>query len=164
MLVALSAQDLNTWYLHIMSVQHNGHLQNTSNTNSHTQATPAGSSCNWWDVTQFPHLAGTGRRLWQEEDHSHLEACTKGINTHDKVGKPLLKPPTPMISCKGWGSIPSESVWSRATTWSGRGPLHHVQQAHQEIIVIHWIWVTNTAFKQCCITVPCALHCSTMAM
>ena len=146
-----------------MSVQPNGHLQYTSNTNSHTQATLAGYSC------PEQEEEGCGRKkkvvaVLKTEDHSYLEAFTKGTNTHDKVGKPLVKTPTPMISYKGWGSIPSESVWSRATTWSGRVPLHHVQQAYQQIIVIHRIWVTNIASKQCCITVPCVPHCSTMAM
>ena len=98
------------------------------------------------------------------EDHNYLEAFTKYTNTHDKVGKPLLKIPTPMLSCTGWGSIPSESVWSRATTWSGQVPLYHGQQTHQQIIVIYRIWVTNTASKQCCFTVLCIQHCSTVAM
>ena len=106
-------------------------------------------------------------QLWASslkiEDHRYLEAFTKDANIHDKVWKPLLKSPTPMISCKGWGNIPSESLWSRATTWSGQVPLHHVQQAHQQIIAIHQIWVTNTAFKKCFITIPCVSHCSTVA-
>ena len=131
-------------YLHVMSVQPNAHLQYISNTNSHTQATPAGSSCpdGMWHnfrTLQAQEEEGCGRKktvvaALKTEDHSYLEAFTKGTNTHNKVGKPLLKTPIPMISCKGWGGPPSESVWSRATTWSGRVPLHH--QAHQLIKLI----------------------------
>ena len=103
-----------------MSVQPNGHLQYMSNTNSHTQATPVGSSCpdGMWHnfrTLQAQEEEGCGRKkkvvaALKTEDHSYLEAFTKGTNTHDKVGKPLVKTPTPMISYKGWGSIPSESV------------------------------------------------------
>ena len=153
-----------------MSVQPNGHPRYTSNTNSHTQVTPAGSLCPdgiWHNfrTLQAQEEEGCGRKkrvvaALKTEDHSYLEAFSKGTNTHDKVGKSLVKTPTPMI---GWVSIPSESAWSRATTLSGRVSLHHVQQAHQQIIVIHRIWVLNIASKQCCITVPCVPHCS-MAM
>ena len=109
---------------------------------------------------QALHFCRTHWQLWasslKTEDHRYLEAFTKDTNTHDKVWKPLLKSQTPKISCKGWGNILSESVWSRATTWSGQVPLNHVQQANQQIIAIYQIWVTNTAaFKQCFITVTC---------
>ena len=103
-----------------MSVQPNGHLQYMSNTNSHIQATPAGSSCpdGMWHnfrTLQAQEEEGCGRKkkvvgALKTEDHSYLEAFTKGTNTHGKVGKPLVKTPTPMISYKGWGSFPSESV------------------------------------------------------
>ena len=121
----------------------------------------------WWGVNTIPAPYRLRKKVvaaLKTEDHRYLEAFTKYTNTHDNVGKPLLKSPTPMISCKGWGNIPSESVWSRATTLSGQVPLHHVQQAHQQITVVHKILVTITAFKQYCITVPCVSHNSTVAM
>ena len=90
------------------------------------------------------------------EDHRYLEAFTKYTNTHDNVGKPLLKSPTPMISCKGWWNIPSESVWSRATTLSGQVPLHHVQQARSSA---NHCYPQNFSYKHCLQTV---LHHSTM--
>ena len=92
-----------------MSVQPNGHLQHMSNTNSHTQATPpAGSSCpdGMWHnfrTLQAQEEEGCGRKkkvvaALKTEDHSYLEAFTKGTNTCGNVGKPLVKTPTPMIS------------------------------------------------------------------
>ena len=117
MLVALSAPDLNTGIC--MLCQRN---QMAIYSKPQIQTSHSSYTCwifmSWWGMTQSQHLTCTGRRrlwwLW------NLEAFTKDTNTHDKIGKPLLKSPTSMISCKGWGSIPSESVWSRATTWSGQ--------------------------------------------
>ena len=127
--------------------------------NYHSWATAAGFSCPdgvWHNSRTLQVQEKEGCDSSETEDHSYLEAFTKDTNTHDKVGKPLLKIPTSMLSFKGWGSIPSESVWSRAATGCGQVPLHHGQQTHQQIIVIYRIWVTNTASKQCCFTVPCS--------
>ena len=108
MLVALSTPDLNTGIY--MLCQCNPwpstvHVKYKLSHSSHT----CWLFMPWWDVTQFPHLTGTGRRrLWQEEEgcggseswrpqllgslyerHKHpwwsWEAFSEDTNTHDKL-------------------------------------------------------------------------------
>ena len=72
----------------------------------------------WWDVTQFRTLQAqeeescgwmkTVMAALKTEDHSYLESFTKGTNTHDKLGKPLLKTQTPMTKL---GRMGKSSFW-----------------------------------------------------